>query len=63
MEMLGDDELNAQNLKDTLFLQEKSTKTLENDQGVNQMTYGIIRYCLTQDIKHQVMTETSAKKI
>jgi len=56
--------LNAQNLKDTLLLQEKPAETSEkNWDKMNQTACGVIKSCLTQDIKYHVMTKSSAKKI
>ena len=58
------DTLNAQNLKDTLLLQEKPAETSEKDWNkMNWMTCGAIRFCLIQDIKYHVMNETFSKKI
>jgi len=58
------DELNAQNLKDMLLLQEKLVETSKkNWTKMNQTACGIIRSCLTQDIKDHMMNETFARKI
>ena len=52
------------NLKDSLSLEKKPEETSEKDwDKMNKMGCGIIRSCLTQDIKYHVMIETSAKKI
>jgi len=47
------DVLNAQNLEDTLLLQEKSADILDkNWNKMNQTACDITRSCLTQDIKY-----------
>ena len=58
------DLLNAQNLEDTLELKEKPAD-LEDAvwNKMNRSTCGVIRSCLTQDLKYDVMDETSARKI
>ena len=56
--------MNVQNLKNILELQERPTKVEENVWNkMNQTAYDIIKSCLTQDLKYDVMNETSAKKI
>ena len=64
MEVRGEDALNAQNLEDTLELKEKP---VDLDDAVwnkmNRSACGVIRSCLTQDLKYNVMDETSARKI
>ena len=58
------DALNAQNLKDTLELQERLVKVDEKVwKKMNKTACGIIRSYLTQNLKYDVMNETSAKKI
>ena len=58
------DALNAQNLEDTL---EFESKPADLDDAVwkkmNRSACGVIRSCLTQDLKYDVMDETSARKI
>ena len=50
------DALTASNFEDTLQLKEKSEETTENDwDKMNRMAYGLIRSCLTQDIKYHVL--------
>jgi len=52
------------NLKDTLEFQERPAKVDEKFwKKMNRTTCDIIRSCLTQDIKYDVMNETSVKKI
>jgi len=56
--------LGAQNLEGTLELQEKIVDILEKDwKKLNKTSRGIIRYCLTHDLKYHVMNEISAKSI
>ena len=58
------DALMASNREDTLRLKEKTTETSEKDwDKMNRMACGLIRSCLTQDIKYHVLYETSAKKM
>ena len=58
------DTLNEQNLEDALELQEKSTEMDEKIlKKMNRMACGVIRFCLPQDLKYDVMNETSMKKI
>jgi len=58
------DVLNAQNLKDTLNLQEKPEDITKKDwKKMNQKACGIIKSCLTLDLKYHLMNETSAKRI
>ena len=57
------DALNAQNLEDVLELQERSEEMEEkNWKKINRTACGVIRLCLSQDLKYDVMNETSAKK-
>ena len=58
------DALNAQNLEDTLELDGKTDDIEENVwKKMNRTACGVIRSCLTQDLKYDVMNESSAKKI
>ena len=58
------DALNAQNLKDSLELQEKpENMEVKVSKKMNITTFGVIRSFLSQVLKYDVMTETSAKKI
>ena len=56
--------LMTSNLEDALLLEKKSKKTSTKDwDRMNMIACGVIRSCLTQDIKYYVIIETSAKKI
>ena len=56
--------LMTSNLEDTLRLEKKYETTTEEDwDKMNQTTYGLIRYCLTQDIKYHVLHETYARQL
>jgi len=56
--------LNAQNLEDSFELQVKPTKMKEKVcKKMNKMMCEVIRACLSQDLKYNVMNETSMKKI
>ena len=58
------DALNASNLEDTLLLEKKrSTTTDEEWEKMNRSACGLIRSCLTQDIKYLALHETSAKHL
>ena len=58
------DALNASNLEDTLRLEKKrSTSTEEEWEKMNRSACGLIRSCLTQDIKYLVLHETSARQL
>ena len=58
------DALTISNLQDTLQLKKKHNSMTEEDwDKINQMAYGLIRYCLTQDIKYHVLQETSARQL
>jgi len=58
------DALNAQNLNDALELQERSEEMEEKVwKKMNKTACGVIRSCLSQDLKYDVMNETFAKKI
>ena len=62
--MRDNDALNTQNLEDTLELQEWPTEVDEKVwKKMNRMAWCIIKSCLTQDLKYDVMNETSAKSI
>ena len=52
------------NLEDTLRLEKKRETTTEEDwDKMNRTTCGLIRFCLTQDIKYHVLYETSARQL
>ena len=56
--------LTTSNLEDALLLKKKPEETSEkNWDKMNRTSRGVIRFCLTQDIKYHVMTESSIKKI
>ena len=58
------DALNAQNLEDTLLLEKKKATTTDEEWAkMNRSACGLIRSCLSQDIKYLVQHETSAKKL
>ena len=58
------DVLTTLNLEDTLQLKEKLEETSEKDwDKMNRTACGLIRSCLTQDIKYHVLYEMSAIKI
>ena len=55
------DALTVSNLEDTLHLEKKRASTTEEDwDKMNKMACGLIRSCLTQDIKYH---ETSARQL
>ena len=58
------DALTASDLKDTLRLKERPKETSEKDwDKMNWTACGLIRSCLTQDIKCHVLYETSTMKM
>ena len=58
------DALTASNLEDTLRLEKKHVSTTEEDwDKMNCMECGLIRSCLTHDIKYHVLHETSARQL
>jgi len=58
------DALTASNLEDTLLLEKKrSTTTDEEWEKMNRSACGLIRSCLTQDIKYLAQHETSVKHL
>ena len=58
------DALTTLNLEDTLHLGEKSKEASEKDwDKMNRTVRGLIKFCLTQDVKYYVLYETSARKI
>jgi len=58
------DALTASNLEDTLRLEKKRDSTTEEDwDKMNRTACGLIRSCLTQDIKYHVLHETSARQL
>ena len=58
------DALTASNLEDTLRLEKKRKTTSEEDwDKINQTALGLIRSCLTQDIKYYMLHETSARQL
>jgi len=58
------DALTISNFEDTLQLEKKrETTTGEDWDKMNQMACGLIRSCLTHDIKYHVLHETSARQL
>ena len=58
------DALTISNLEDTLRLEKKPEATSEQDwDKLNRTACGLIRSCLTQNIKYHVLYETSAMKM
>ena len=58
------DALTASNLEDALRLEKKRVSTTEEDwDKMNRSARGLIRSCLTQDIKYHVLHETSARQL
>ena len=58
------DALTASNLEDTLRLEKKRETASEEDwDKMNQTVCGLIRFCLTQDIKYHVLYETSIRQL
>ena len=58
------DTLNAQNLKDTLELQERLAEVYEKVwKKMNRTACGVTRSFLTHDLKYDVMSVTFVKKI
>ena len=58
------DALTTSNLEDTLRLEIKRKSTIEEDwEKMNRKACGLIRSCLTQDIKYHVLHETSARQL
>jgi len=58
------DALTPSNLENTLRLKEKPDEISEKDWNkMNRTACGLIRSCLTQDIKYHVLYETSAMKM
>ena len=58
------DALTVLNLKDTLRLEKKRDSATEEDwDKMNRTACGLIRSCLTQDIKYNVLHETSARQL
>ena len=56
------DALTASNLEDTLRLEKKWDSTSEEDWDMmNRTVCGLIRSCLTQDIKYHMLYKTSAR--
>jgi len=56
--------LTTSNLEDTLRLEKKRNSTTEEDwDKMNRTACGLIRSCLTQDIKYNVLHETSARQL
>ena len=55
------DALTTSNLEDTLRLEKKRASITEEDwDKMKRSACGLLRSCLTQDIKYQVLHETSA---
>ena len=58
------DALNASNLEDTLLLERKKNTTTDEEWAkMNRSACGLIRSCLSQDIKYLAQHKTSAKKL
>jgi len=58
------DALTTSNLEDTLRLEKKHKTTTEEDWNkMNRMACGLIRSCLTQEIKYHVLHEISARQL
>ena len=58
------DTLTTSNLEDTLRLEKKRDSTTEEDwDKTNRSACGLIKSCLTQDIKYHVLHETSARQL
>jgi len=58
------DTLTASNLEDTLRLEKKHESTTEEDwDKMNRTACGLIKSYLTQDIKYNVLHETSARQL
>ena len=58
------DTLTASNLEDNLRLEKKRASTTEEDwDKINRSACSLIRSCLIQDIKYQVLHETSARQL
>ena len=58
------DTMTTSNYEDTPRLREKSEETFEKDwDKMNRTACGLIRSCLTQDIKYHALYEMSAMKM
>ena len=58
------DALATSNLEDTLQLEKKRDVTSKEDWNkMNRTACGLIRSCLTQDIKYHVLYETSTRQL
>ena len=58
------DALTTSNLEDTLRLENKRESMTEEDwDKINRTACGLIRFCLTQDIKYHVLHETSVRQL
>ena len=58
------DTLTASNLEDTLRLEKKRNTTTEEDwDQMNRSACGLIRSCLTHNIKYLMLHETSARQL
>ena len=58
------DALNALNLEDTLLLEKRRCKITDEEwEKMNRSACGLIRSCLTQDIKYLVLHETSTRQL
>ena len=58
------DALTVSNLEDILRLEKKRETTSEEDwDKMNRTACGLIRFCLTQDIKYHVLYETSTRQL
>ena len=58
------DVLTTSNLEDSLLYDKKLEEISEKDQDkMNQMANGVIKSCLTQDLKYHVIIYTFTRKI
>ena len=58
------DALTTSNLEDTLRLEKKRDSPTEKDwDKMNRIVCGLIRSCLTQDIRYHMLHETSARQL
>jgi len=56
--------LTTSNLKYTLQLEKKHNTTAKEDwDKMNRTACGLIRFCLTQDIKYHMLHETSVRQL
>ena len=58
------DALTTSNHENALLLEKKSEETSTKDSDkMNRVVCGVIKSCLTQDIKYGIITDTLTKKI